>query len=70
MELYQLHYALAVAETGSFTRGAERVFVSQPTLSAGIKKLERDLGTVLFERGGCVSGLSVDFKISSDFISN
>ncbi|MDP6707056.1 MAG: LysR family transcriptional regulator [Alphaproteobacteria bacterium] len=51
MELYQLHYALAVAETGSFTRGAARVFVSQPTLSQGIKKLEQELGVALFERG-------------------
>jgi DNA-binding transcriptional LysR family regulator len=52
MDLYQLHYFLAIVETGGFTKAAERLFVSQPSLSAGIKKLEQELGVVLFERGG------------------
>lgn len=50
MDLYLLRYFLAVVETGSFTRAADRVFVTQPTLSAGIKKLEGQLGHTLFER--------------------
>lgn len=50
MDLYLLRYFLAVVETGSFTRAADRVFVTQPTLSAGIKKLESQLGQALFER--------------------
>ncbi|MEX0298823.1 MAG: LysR family transcriptional regulator, partial [Kordiimonas sp.] len=50
MDLYLLRYFLAVVETGSFTRAADRVFVTQPTLSAGIKKLEGQVGHVLFER--------------------
>lgn len=50
MDLYLLKYFLAVVETGSFTRAADRVFVTQPTLSAGIKKLENQLGHILFER--------------------
>ncbi len=50
MDLYLLRYFLAVVETGSFTRAADRVFVTQPTLSAGIKKLEGQVGQVLFER--------------------
>ena len=50
MDLYLLRYYLAVVETGSFTRAADRCFVSQPTLSAGIKKLEQQLGSALFER--------------------
>lgn len=50
IENYQLRYFLAVVETGSFTKAAKRVFVTQPTLSAGIKKLEGDLGTKLFDR--------------------
>ncbi len=51
MNFHQIRYVLAVAETGSFTKGAERCFVSQPTLSAGIKKLEDELGASLFDRG-------------------
>lgn len=49
-ELYQLRYFLAVVETGSFTRAAERSYVTQPTLSAGIAKLEGALDTRLFDR--------------------
>jgi DNA-binding transcriptional LysR family regulator len=49
-ELYQLRYFLAVVETGSFTKAAERSFVTQPTLSAGIQKLESALGVRLFHR--------------------
>lgn len=52
MDLYQIRYFLAIVETKSFTKAAERLFVSQPSLSAGIKKLERELGVVLLERGG------------------
>jgi DNA-binding transcriptional LysR family regulator len=51
MDIYQLRYFLAVEETRNFSRAAERAFVSQPTLSAGIKKLELDLGVQLFNRG-------------------
>jgi DNA-binding transcriptional LysR family regulator len=49
-EFYQLRYFLAVVETGSFTKAAERSFVTQPTLSAGIQKLEASLGVRLFHR--------------------
>jgi LysR family hydrogen peroxide-inducible transcriptional activator len=51
MDLRELRYFLAVAETGSFTQGAGRCFVTQPTLSAGIGRLEAELGARLFERG-------------------
>jgi DNA-binding transcriptional LysR family regulator len=52
MDIYQIRYFLAIVETGGFTKAAERLFVSQPSLSVGIKKLEQELGVRLFERGG------------------
>lgn len=50
MNLRDLQYVIAVAETGHFGQAAEQCFVSQPTLSGQIKKLEEQLGVTLFER--------------------
>jgi len=50
MNLRELSYIVAVAETLNFSRAAEQCHVSQPTLSAQIKKLEEFLGVMIFER--------------------
>lgn len=50
MNLRDLKYIIAVAETRHFGKAAERCFVSQPTLSGQIKKLETELGVAIFER--------------------
>jgi len=52
MELHQLRYFVAVAQTGNFSRAAERCHVSQPSLSQQILKLEHRLGQPLFNRLG------------------
>jgi DNA-binding transcriptional LysR family regulator len=50
MELQQMRFVIAVAETSSFTRAAERCLVVQSALSHQIARLERELGARLFER--------------------
>ena len=50
MELYQIRYFLAVADTLNFTRASERSFVSQPALTKAIQRLEEAIGGRLFDR--------------------
>jgi len=52
IEIRHLRYFLAVAVTENFTRAAERLSVTQPSVSQQMKELERRLGTPLFERFG------------------
>ena len=52
MTLTELRYVLAVVRQRHFGRAAEASHVAQPTLSVAIKKLEEELGVMLFERGG------------------
>jgi DNA-binding transcriptional LysR family regulator len=50
MELYQIRHFVAVAEAGSFTKGAQLAAVSQPALSASIARLEAELKVKLLDR--------------------
>ncbi len=52
MELTQLRYVLAIAESGNFTRAAAAAHVAQPSLSQQVAKLESELGHKLFHRLG------------------
>lgn len=58
MEVHQLRYACAVADTGSFSRAAERCQIAQPSLSQQILRLEEDLGARLFDRLGRSIGIT------------
>ncbi len=50
--LKHIDYVYTVYKEKSFTRAAERLYISQPSLSSTIKKLEKELGYPIFERGG------------------
>ena len=52
MTLQQIKYVIGIAETGSFNKAAEKLFVSQPSLTATIHDLEDELGIEIFNRTG------------------
>lgn len=52
MQLHQLRYTVAVAEERSFTRAAARLRIAQPSVSAAVRALERELDIGLFDRAG------------------
>jgi len=51
LELRHLRYFVAVADAGTFTHAAERLFIAQPTLSQQIRRLEQAIGAPLLHRG-------------------
>jgi LysR family hydrogen peroxide-inducible transcriptional activator len=51
MTLIELKFVVAVAHERNFRRAAEKCFITQPAISLGIKKLEEELGVLIFERG-------------------
>ena len=52
MEIHQLRYFVAISDYGSFSKAAEKCFVSQPALSQQIRKLETEIGHTLIDRLG------------------
>lgn len=58
MTLTELKYIVAVARERHFGRAAEACYVSQPTLSVAIRKLEEELDVTIFERGGTEVGIT------------
>jgi|SRR5215471_10271632 len=52
MELHQLRYFVTVVREGTFTKAADRLYITQPSLSEQIRKLETELGGQLFQRLG------------------
>ena len=50
MTLQQLRYAIAVADAGSITAAAARLFIAQPSLSKALSELEAEMGVTIFER--------------------
>ena len=52
MTLQQLKYVIGIAETGSFNKAAEKLYVSQPSLTSTIHDLEEELGIIIFNRTG------------------
>lgn len=63
MEIRQLEYFLMVTQTTSFTRAAERLFVSQPAVTNAVRGLEEELGILLFDRKQKQAVLTTEGKI-------
>ena len=66
MTLQQLKYVITVAETGTITEAANRLYVSQPSLTNAIHELEKEMNIVIFnrtnkgitfQRGRCLFGI-------------
>ena len=67
MTLQQLKYVITVAETGTITEAANRLYVSQPSLTNAIHELEKEMNIVIFNRtnkgpGNLLSLHSADFQ--------
>lgn len=67
MTLQQIFYALTIAEIGSMNKAAEKLFISQPTLTSAIKELEAETGITIFHRNNRGVTLTND---GNDFLMN
>ena len=63
MNLYHLNTFLAVARAHSFTRAADELHLTQPTVSSGVNELERSLGVKLFNRSGRSISLTMEGRL-------
>jgi len=63
MELRQLEYFLMVSDLASFTRAAERLYVSQPAVTNAVRSLEEELGIQLLDRSQRKVTLTAEGKI-------
>jgi LysR family transcriptional regulator, cyn operon transcriptional activator len=71
VEIRHLRYFLAVAQTENFTRAAERLQISQPSISQQVTQLERVLGTPLFRRVGkrvFLTEAGVAFRVRAEIV--
>ena len=68
MTLQQLRYVTTVAETGTMSEAARRLFVSQPGLTKAIRELEQEMGIIIFDRTN--KGIEVSKSFSSILASS
>lgn len=66
MTLQQLNYAITISDVGSMNKAAEQLYIAQPSLTASIKELEKEIGITIFNRGARGISLTAD---GSEFIS-
>ena len=73
MKLIQLEYFVRIVEEQSFTKAAEKLFISQPALSKAIQSMEKELKVSLFSRNPGVATLTEDgntvYKYAKDILS-
>ena len=73
MKLIQLEYFVRIVEEQSFTKAAEKLFISQPALSKAIQSMEKELKVSLFSRKPGVATLTEDgntvYKYAKDILS-
>lgn len=67
MDIRCLQYILALAETGNMTRAAKQLYISQPTLSQFLSKLEQENGGPLFQRSGGVYTMTPAGELYADY---
>lgn len=66
MTLQQINFAITISDVGSMNKAAEQLYVAQPSLTASIKELEKEIGITIFNRGARGITLTAD---GSEFIA-